>query len=113
MLAGPGGPAADVLAALPGAGLTTVHFCSSGDAGRDRGNLGFERAAAEHARLMAAGCRALGASAVELAVTVLDPRFEGLLAAVDVPVRPFPDREGGRGWYYEGLCFEGVRVLRR
>jgi len=86
-----------------------AHFSLFGavTAGRDTGNLGFERAAAvEHARLMAAGCRALGASAVELAVTVLDPRFEDLLDAVDVPVRPFPDREGGRGGYYEGLCFK-------
>ena len=40
-------------------------------------------------------------------MTVLDPRFEGLLDAVpDVPVRPFPEREGGRGGYYEGLCFK-------
>lgn len=86
-----------------------AHFSLFGavTAGRDTGNLGFERRhAVEHARLMAAGCRALGASAVELAVTVLDPRFEGLLDAVDVPVRPYPEREGGRGGYYEGLCFK-------
>ena len=86
-----------------------AHFSLFGavTAGRDTGNLGFERRhTVEHARLMAAGCRALGASAVELAVTVLDPRFEGLLDAVDVPVRPYPEREGGRGGYYEGLCFK-------
>ncbi|OXM62469.1 hypothetical protein [Amycolatopsis vastitatis] len=91
-----------------GAGLY-AHFSLFGavTAGRDTGNLEFERRhVAEHARLMVAGCRALGASAVELAVTVLDPRFADLLDAVDVPVRPFPEREGGRGGYYEGLCFK-------
>jgi hypothetical protein len=86
-----------------------AHFSLFGavTAGRDTGNLGFERRhLAEHARLMVAGCRALGASEVSLGVTVLDPRFEGLLHEVDVPVHPFPDREGGRGGYYEGLCFK-------
>lgn len=87
-----------------------AHFSLFGavTAGRDSGDLAFERQhLAEHAGMLAAACRALGASAVELAVTVLDPRFEGLLDAVpDVPVRPFPDREGGRGGYYEGLCFK-------
>ncbi|MEU5264356.1 hypothetical protein [Amycolatopsis sp. NPDC021455] len=85
-----------------------AHFSMFGavTAGRDTGNLEFERQhAAEHVRLIVAGCRALGASAVELAVTVLDPRFEGLLDTVDVPARPFPERQGGRGGYYEGLCF--------
>lgn len=86
-----------------------AHFSLFGavTAGRDSGDLAFERQhLAEHARLLAAACRALGASAVELAVTVLDPRFEDLLGSVpDVPVRPFPDREGGRT-YYEGLCFK-------
>jgi hypothetical protein len=87
-----------------------AHFSLFGavTAGRDPGGLGFERQhVVEHARLMAAGCRALGATAVSLGVTVLDPRFEGLLDEVpDVPVRPFPEREGGRGGYYEGLCFK-------
>ena len=76
-------------------------------AGRDTGNLAFERQhLAEHARLLAAGCRALGADAVELAVTVLDPRFAALTDELPVPVRPSPEREGGRGGYYEGLCFK-------
>lgn len=86
-----------------------AHFSLFGavTAGRDTGNLAFERAAlAEHARLVVAGCRALGATDVTLGVTVLDPRFEDLLDAVEVPVHPFPDREGGRGGYYEGLCFK-------
>ncbi|MGW5717850.1 hypothetical protein ACWEVP_16915 [Amycolatopsis sp. NPDC003865] len=87
-----------------------AHFSLFGavTAGRDSGDLAFERQhLAEHAGLLAAACRALGASAVELAVTVLDPRFEGLLDAVpDVPVRPFPERESGRGGYYAGLCFK-------
>ncbi|MEV6826803.1 hypothetical protein [Amycolatopsis sp. NPDC051102] len=87
-----------------------AHFSLFGavTAGRDSGDLAFERQhLAEHAGLPAAACRALGASAVELAVTVLDPRFEGLLDAVpEVPVRPFPEREGGRGGYYTGLCFK-------
>ncbi|WP_410669236.1 hypothetical protein [Amycolatopsis sp. cmx-4-68] len=85
-----------------------AHFSLFGavTAGRDTGNLDFERAAvAEHARLLAAGCRALGATAVSLGVTVLAPRFEGLFDAVEVPVHPYPDREGGRR-YYEGLCFK-------
>jgi hypothetical protein len=93
---------------VDGARLFT-HFSLFGavTAGRDTGSLAFERAAlAEHARLMAAGCRALGATAVSLRVTVLDPRFEDLLDAAEVPVRPFPEREGGRGGYYEGLCFK-------
>jgi hypothetical protein len=84
-----------------------AHFSLFGavTAGRDEGNLAFERAAlVEHARLMVAGCRALGATAVSLGVTVLDPRFEDLLD--DVPTHPFPEREGGRGGYYEGLCFK-------
>lgn len=86
-----------------------AHFSLFGavTAGRDPGSLDFERQhVVEHARLMAAGCRALGATAVELAVTVLDPRFEGLLADLNVPTRPYPEREGGRGGYYEGLCFK-------
>jgi hypothetical protein len=86
-----------------------AHFSLFGavTAGRDTGDLGFERQhVVEHARLMAAGCRALGATAVSLGVTVLDPRFEGLLDPVGVPTHPFPDREGGRGGYYEGLCFK-------
>ncbi|MCR6490754.1 hypothetical protein M8542_48970 [Amycolatopsis sp. OK19-0408] len=86
-----------------------AHFSLFGavTAGRDTGNLGFERdALAEHARLVVAGCRALGATEVSLGVTVLDPRFEDLLDGLDVPVHPFPDREGGRGGYYEGLCFK-------
>jgi hypothetical protein len=86
-----------------------AHFSLFGavTAGRDTGSLGFERQhVVEHARLLAAGCRALGATAVELAVTVLDPRFAGLLDEVDVPTRPYPERKGGRGGYYEGLCFK-------
>jgi hypothetical protein len=86
-----------------------AHFSLFGavTAGRDTGDLGFERQhVAEHARLMAAGCRALGADRVELALTVLDPRFEGLFDEIEVPVRAFPEREGGRGGYYEGLCFK-------
>ncbi|MEU8633859.1 hypothetical protein AB0C38_16925 [Amycolatopsis sp. NPDC048633] len=94
---------------VDGAGMF-AHFSLFGavTAGRDTGGLEFERAAAlEHARLMTAGCRALGATAVSLGVTVLDPRFSGLLDDVpDVPTHPFPDREGGRGGYYEGLCFK-------
>ncbi|MFJ7216752.1 hypothetical protein [Amycolatopsis sp. NPDC098790] len=86
-----------------------AHFSLFGavTAGRDTGNLAFERAAlAEHAELVVAACRALGATEASLGVTVLDPRFEGLLDEVGVPVHPFPEREGGRGGYYEGLCFK-------
>ncbi|GLY42143.1 hypothetical protein Amsp01_081660 [Amycolatopsis sp. NBRC 101858] len=86
-----------------------AHFSLFGavTAGRDTGAREFERAAAaEHARLMVASCRALGATAVSLGVTVLDPRFEGLLDEAGVPTHPFPEREGGRGGYYEGLCFK-------
>lgn len=103
-----------VRAQQAGAGLFSLFsLFGAVTAGRDTGNLGFEREhAAEHARLPAAGCRALGASEVSLGVTVLDPRFGGLLDDAGVPVHPFPDREGGPGGYYEGLCFK-VYATRR
>ncbi len=90
-----------------------AHFSMLGlvTAGRDSGDLGFEREhVVEHARYLAAASRALGASGVELKVTVLHERFSGLTeelraALPDVRVTPFPEREGGRG-YYEGLCFK-------
>jgi hypothetical protein len=93
---------------VDGAGMF-AHFSLFGavTAGRDSGDLAFERAAlAEHARLMAAACSSLGAGAVSLGVTVLAPRFADLADEVEVPVHPFPEREGGRGGYYEGLCFK-------
>lgn len=98
---------------VDGAGLF-AHFSLLGlvTAGRDTGNLTFERIhAVEHARCLVAGCRALGATEIELKTTVLDSRFvpfENVLRAAlpDVTVTLFPEREGGRGGYYEGLCFK-------
>jgi len=98
---------------VEGAGLF-AHFSLLGlvTAGRDTGNLGFEQVhAVEHARSLVAGCRALGATAVELKTTLLQERFAPLIevlhaALPEVTVTLFPEREGGRGGYYEGLCFK-------
>lgn len=73
-------------------------------AGRDTGNLAFERQhAAEHLAILTAAVRACGAPEAESRVTVLDERFERVAAELDAT--PDPGREGGRG-YYTGLCFK-------
>ncbi|WP_053206762.1 hypothetical protein [Jiangella muralis] len=97
-------------------------------AGRDVGGLGFERAAlVEQLTVLVSALPLLGAEAVEVRLTVLDPRFapvadaaRGDLARVDlasgdageVPVTAVPDpgRPTGRG-YYEGLCFKVMARL--
>ena len=91
-----------------------AHFSLLGlvTAGRDTGDLRFEREhVAEHARCLVAACRALGAVGIELKTTLLHERFAAVPAVLreelpDVAVTPFPEREGGRGGYYEGLCFK-------
>ncbi|HEX3787435.1 MAG TPA: hypothetical protein VHW44_06205 [Pseudonocardiaceae bacterium] len=82
-------------------------------AGRDTGDLGFERQhAVEQLRLLVSALRANKISELDLAFTVLDPRFTVVVDAVresldggsGVRVLDDPDRAGGRG-YYQGLCF--------
>ncbi|MEV4178439.1 hypothetical protein [Nonomuraea sp. NPDC049709] len=73
-------------------------------AGRDTGDLAFERThAAEHLAVLTAAVRACGGADAEARVTVLDERFERVAAELDAT--PDPDRPGGRG-YYTGLCFK-------
>jgi len=80
-------------------------------AGRDTGDLAFERRhAAEHLRLMTDALRRAGASRVRIKLTLLDPRFAPVAAAVrasvpDAEVLDDPERAAGRG-YYTGLCFK-------
>ncbi|MEV1178093.1 hypothetical protein [Nonomuraea sp. NPDC049784] len=81
-------------------------------AGRDTGDLAFERQhAAEHLAILADAVRACGVKAPEARVTVLDERFDRVAAGLDVV--PDPGRESGRG-YYTGLCYkihaDGVEV---
>ncbi|MFI7612317.1 hypothetical protein ACIBP6_13950 [Nonomuraea terrae] len=73
-------------------------------AGRDTGDLAFEREhAAEHLAIMTAAVRACGEADPQARVTVLDERFERVAAELDAA--PDPGRSGGRG-YYKGLCFK-------
>ncbi|MEU8245570.1 hypothetical protein [Nonomuraea sp. NPDC048916] len=90
----------------------SAHFTLFGlaTAGRDSGDLAFERLhAAEHLSLLTRAVRAAGATP-EVRVTLLDPRFsrvsEGLDAVDD------PGRKSGRG-YYSGLCFKVYARRRR
>ncbi|MGI5291232.1 hypothetical protein ACQEVF_49095 [Nonomuraea polychroma] len=71
-------------------------------AGRDTGDLAFERRhAAEHLAILSEAVRACGIPDPEARVTVLDERFERVAASLEA--KPDPDRESGRG-YYTGLC---------
>ncbi|MGP3919609.1 hypothetical protein [Nonomuraea sp. 10N515B] len=73
-------------------------------AGRDTGDLAFERRhAAEHLAILAEAVRACGIPDPETRVTVLDERFERV--AAPLRAKPDPDRETGRG-YYTGLCYK-------
>lgn len=92
------------------------HFTLLGvvTAGRDTGNLAFEREhAGEQLRALTTAIKGRIAAPVELLITVLDPRFTVVLTAVeqampaDVAVVEHPDRESGDG-YYTGLCFKLV-----
>lgn len=89
-----------------------AHFTLLGlvSAGRDTGNLGFERRhAVEHLRIAVDAVRAaLPGRDAEVALTVLDPRFEAVAQAVReaLPgVVDDPHRQAGRR-YYHGLCFK-------
>ncbi|MEW9550877.1 hypothetical protein [Nonomuraea sp. NPDC050783] len=73
-------------------------------AGRDTGDLAFERQhAAEHLAVLADAVRACGAGEPEMRVTVLDERYERVAAGLGGT--PDPGRRSGRG-YYTGLCFK-------
>lgn len=98
-----------------------AHFslCAQVTAGRDVGGLGFERAAlAEQLAVLTRALPPLGADRVEVRLTVLDPRFAPVAAALTTPATPGgavtavldPDRPSGRG-YYEGLCFKVMARL--
>lgn len=89
-----------------------AHFTLLGlvSAGRDTGNLGFERRhAVEHLRIAVDAVRAaLPGRDAEVALTVLDPRFEAVAQAIReaLPgVVDDPHRQAGRR-YYDGLCFK-------
>jgi hypothetical protein len=92
------------------------HFTLLGlvSAGRDTGNLAFERQhAIEHLSLAADLVAAAGGQGTEIRLTTLEERFapvvEGVEKALsgrsDVLVVKDPDRASGRG-YYTGLCFK-------
>jgi hypothetical protein len=82
-------------------------------AGRDTGNLAFERQhATEHLALLTGALRRAGASRVQIRLTLLDARLAPAAEEVaesirDAEVVDDPGREAGRG-YYTGLCY---RVL--
>jgi hypothetical protein len=90
-----------------------AHFALLGlvSAGRDTGNLAFERQhAVEHVRATADAARRCGAQRLELRLTVLEPRFAPVSEAIrdalpEVDVVDDPGREAGRG-YYSGFCFK-------
>jgi hypothetical protein len=82
-------------------------------AGRDTGDLAFERAhAVEHVTFLADALRAAGSSSTRVVLTTLDPRFAPVAAAVvravadrpAVEVSDDPERQRARD-YYTGLCF--------
>lgn len=80
-------------------------------AGRDTGNLAFERQhATEHLALLTGALRRAGASRVQIRLTTIDPRYSAVAEAVaesirDAEVLDDPGREAGRG-YYTGLCYK-------
>lgn len=89
-----------------------AHFTLLGlvAAGRDTGNLAFERRySAEVIQAMADAVRAQLDAPLEVRLTVLDPRFsavaDAIREAMPGEVTDDPERETGRG-YYTGLCFK-------
>lgn len=83
-------------------------------AGRDTGNLAFERRhAAEQLRVWTDAMRALGAARTRVTLTALAPGYVAVADAArevlsghsDVEVVDDPDRAQGRG-YYTGFCFK-------
>ncbi|HEY0803680.1 MAG TPA: hypothetical protein VGD84_01390, partial [Pseudonocardiaceae bacterium] len=102
-----------------GPGLS-AHFGLMGmvTAGRDTGDLAFERQhAVEHLRYIATVLRERPGDRVELRLSPWEPRYGTVVEAVrdafagtpDVDVVTDPDRESGRE-YYTGLAFLGVVV---
>ncbi|MGH3417942.1 MAG: hypothetical protein ACRDSS_15835 [Actinocrinis sp.] len=88
-------------------------------AGRDVGNLEFERLhLVEHLSLHARALRAPSISSVSIVLTVLDPQFSAVAeharavlgSAPSTEVVLDPAREGGRA-YYSGLCFKVHAVI--
>jgi hypothetical protein len=87
-------------------------------AGRDTGNLAFERRYVPlHVRYLMDAVLALAGGAAELELTVADPRLAPVADEVraelagrsGVTVVDNPDRPAGRG-YYAGLCFKVFAV---
>jgi hypothetical protein len=80
-------------------------------AGRDTGNLAFERRhATEHLALLTDALRRVGATRVQIRLTLLDHSFAPVAEVVkesigDAEVLEDPGREAGRG-YYTGLCYK-------
>jgi hypothetical protein len=83
-------------------------------AGRDTGNLAFERDhAIEHTRLAVAAIHACTAAPVQIRITTWDPRYAPVADAVHdalathpaAEVIDHPDRPTGRG-YYTGFCYK-------
>jgi len=107
-----------VLRAQPQGG-GQAHFTLLGlvIAGRDQGNLAFERAAAiEMVTTVVGLVRAVTAAPVEVRMTNLRDEYTAAIidtvrvtteAATDVRVTTDPDRTAGRG-YYRDLCFKVV-----
>ncbi|SDY34585.1 hypothetical protein SAMN05421504_105237 [Amycolatopsis xylanica] len=100
---------------------TFAHFALLGavSAGRDTGNLAFERHhVVEHIRFVANAIKNAVGGHVEIGLTSLAPEFDSVAVAVhdafasrrDVEIVDDPHRSTGRG-YYLGLCFKVYSVL--
>jgi hypothetical protein len=94
-----------------------AHFTLLGlvTAGRDTGNLAFERQhAAEHLRFAVDALRACAEGDVEVRLTLLDPRFEGVTEtirdALSGRASVVDDADRNSGGYYAGLCFKVYRT---
>jgi hypothetical protein len=102
--------------------LSFAHFELLGlvTAGRDSGDLAFERTSAEeHLRVIVAALSALGASRIRLELTdftgerfaLLIGHLREVLATDGVEVVERPDRPSGNG-YYEGFCFKAFPTFQ-
>jgi hypothetical protein len=106
-----------ILRTQPFGSIGQQHFTVLGlvTAGRDRGNLDFERAAlVETLGVLTAALAATVPGAIELRLTSLRDRFTDALIATaraelpeTVTVVADPDRDAGRG-YYRDLCFKVI-----
>ncbi|MFD8492105.1 hypothetical protein [Amycolatopsis sp. NPDC059657] len=110
-----------VRAQKPTGRATFAHFALLGavSAGRDTGNLAFERRhVVEHIGFAAKATQAAVGGRVEIDLTVLAPQFDSVALVVhdafadqrDVEIVDDPHRSTGRG-YYLGLCFKVCVVL--